>query len=252
MEGIVLRKTPVKERDLIVDFLCSTGERRSFYFFGQQGGGKKQTGSIFQLANALSFEVSGKKNAKNPLLKWSAQHIASHYHAYELTLFILLTFMEFLPADDDLDGGGRGHESENLERNSLPSENHPLYILITNAIYGVGHHPFYLASHLNVFISKFLAIEGLMPHTNLDHTQGLSKRLIYILEQIAHMSYKAFFHYMEQKKGADRSDHDINEYLYDQISRNDTAILFDFFLHQLDFKEHKLITSVKRMIFNSY
>lgn len=60
-EGIVIHRTPYKERDLIVKLLLRNGLVGSFYIYGGQGGGKKHKPSIFEIGAMIRLMIKEQK-----------------------------------------------------------------------------------------------------------------------------------------------------------------------------------------------
>ena len=80
LEGIILFKTPLKERDVIANVLLRSGKTLRVYFYGGRGGGKAQKGSILEVGNLISFTLrTGKstqlKIAKESKLKWKPEMV---------------------------------------------------------------------------------------------------------------------------------------------------------------------------------
>ena len=100
IKAIVLKKTPIKERDLVVQFLADNGAVFSAVAFGGQGGGPKHKSSPFQYGHALGMLVRSKFTGADQelvLIKekwpvWGPEHIQSSYPAFELMSF----FLEFI------------------------------------------------------------------------------------------------------------------------------------------------------------
>ena len=74
VEGIVIQKTPFKERDIICHLLLRTGKTLAVYFYGGRGGGKKAKGSIIETGFMLSVELQRQRKTLD-----SPMHIAKEY-----------------------------------------------------------------------------------------------------------------------------------------------------------------------------
>jgi DNA repair protein RecO len=163
MEGILLAKTPYKERDLIAKILLRTGKKISVVFHGGRGGGKKLKGSVLELGFMLSFELNrSNKNhdlhvAKDWSVMWHHQKIRLHHKAFYLLCFYLETIQR-LSVDDQL------HD----EHREFDREQEGLFRVLSNALFYLDQHSdpekFVVHSHFMNFIGKLLMELGLFPH----------------------------------------------------------------------------------------
>ena len=110
-EGLVIHKTPYKERDLIVKILLRSGTLTSLYFYGGQGGGKRKKGSQLELGHMLSIETAPRKSsldesmlvAKEWKLLWGPEHIRYDYKAYYFLSFICELTAKLSQAESEYD-----------------------------------------------------------------------------------------------------------------------------------------------------
>jgi recombinational DNA repair protein (RecF pathway) len=112
LEGILIHKTPYKDRDIIGRLLLRSGEVVDLYFYGGRGGGKLQKGSILEIGYMLKVTLAPKRKkgvtameiAKEWSLVWEAKNIRKNFHAfYLLSFFFEVTNKVALQYDSDLD-----------------------------------------------------------------------------------------------------------------------------------------------------
>lgn len=152
VEGIVIHKTPYKERDLICNLLLRSGKIVSVYFYGGRGGGKSNKGSILELGYMVQVELNPKRKkletdllmAKEYKLLWSGQSIREDYQGFYLCTFFL-EFMSKIAVDDELDG----FEDQ---------EHQGLFNVLSNSLFflnkAIEEKRFHLQTQLFIFLAK--------------------------------------------------------------------------------------------------
>lgn len=155
LQGILLSKRLIKEKDLICEILLSNGKKKSFYVLGGYSSSKKQRGTLFEVGHALNFNL--KINRKNNQfsfideyrLKFAHENIRYHIRAYYL-LMIILKSSELISLEQvDDDHGG----DESL-----------LYRISSNAIYFLDKFPkSNIYTHLFCFLTKVCIYSGVFP-----------------------------------------------------------------------------------------
>ncbi len=161
LEGILINKTPYKDRDIIGKLLLRSGKVVDLYFYGGRGGGKLQKGSILEvgymlkvtLAPARKKGIQSMQIAKEWNLVWEAKHIRKNFQAFYLLSFIFeLTSkiaIEFDPEDaSDEDQAGvfkivsnsLFHLDKNLEGEDVNLFDH-LFLFLGKLTYELGILP---------------------------------------------------------------------------------------------------------------
>jgi DNA repair protein RecO len=118
-EGIILKKIPVKEKDLMLVVLLRCGQKISIYIYGGQGGGKTHRSGQLQLGNLLEFHLQPNKtglqtdvhSVKNWNVKWAHQklrhnHLAFYSICFELEVMAKVSLE--IPLDLDQDSQQQG------------------------------------------------------------------------------------------------------------------------------------------------
>ncbi len=165
LEGILLTKTPFKDKNLIGHVLLRNGFKVSVLFYGGLGGGKKHKGSILQLGYLLSFHFSGSRTENFEMLnsseykeKWYHDSISNNPKGFYLLCF----YNEFLDKFSPL-----AHSKFDLEEDE--SSHVGLFRLLSNAIFRLDkvtktkRYDHY--TELGIFLSKALVELGIFPDT---------------------------------------------------------------------------------------
>lgn len=164
VEGIIIQKTPYKERDLICHILLRSGKTLPIYFYGGRGGGKKSKGSFLEIGFMLKLQLREQRKAlqtaiyiaKEYSLVWGSEHIRSNYQALCLLSFYL-ELTSKLALSEDLKSQ-HGDEFEGL------------FKVISNAVFFLDHalanSSFKLYNHLFLFLSKITMELGILPDTD--------------------------------------------------------------------------------------
>jgi DNA repair protein RecO len=164
LEGIIIQKTPYKERDLICNLLLRSGQKIAVYFYGGRGGGKKAKGSIIEVGFMMRVTLAPRRKTVDSQIKiakeyqhiWNSEHIRDDYRAFYLSSF----YMEYIgkiAIESDLD-------------EATEKEHAGLFKVLSNALFfldeSIQKKQFDLNTQLFMFLSK-LAIElGITPDIN--------------------------------------------------------------------------------------
>lgn len=159
IEGIIISKTPYKERDLICNLLLRSGKKVSVYFYGGRGGGKKNKGSILEVGFMLKILLNERRKkiesnikiAKEHKLLWDCDNIRTDFKAFYLACFFMEYIAKIAIADE-------------LEEVS-DSEHEGLFNVLSNGLFfldqAVGNKSLDLNSHLFIFLTKLAAHLGI-------------------------------------------------------------------------------------------
>lgn len=173
VEGIIIQKTPYKERDLICHILLRSGKTLPVYFYGGRGGGKKSKGSFLEIGFMLKLQLREQRKsletaiyiAKEYSLLWGSDEIRADYQALCLLSFYL-EFTSKLALSEDL-------------KSQHGDEFAGLFKVVSNAIFFLDHalaqKQFKLYNHLFLFLSKLTMELGILPDT--DHCLFCEKEL---------------------------------------------------------------------------
>lgn len=163
IEGIVINKTLVKARDLVAKLLLRNGKILSIYFYGGQGGGKHQKGSLVELGHMLTVVINPRKKyleselsvAKEWNLKWDSAQIRKDVMAFYFMCFIF-ELISKIAISQEL------NELE-LEDN----ENVGVFNVVSNSLFyadkAIEQKTFSVIDHLCIFISKIVLQLGIVP-----------------------------------------------------------------------------------------
>lgn len=128
VEGIIIQKTPYKERDVICNLLLRSGKCIAVYFYGGRGGGKSTKGSILELGFMVKIELAQRRKkidtdiqiAKDYKLIWDGGKIRDDFKAFYLLSFFLEYTSKISPSDNLHEGEIDHHEGVfNALSNSL-------------------------------------------------------------------------------------------------------------------------------------
>lgn len=162
IEGILINKTPYKERDIICHMLLRSGRTLALYVYGGQGGGKKSKGSILELGHMLACELSPRRKnldseiqiVKEYKLLWNPNHIRNDFKAFYLMSFFL-EFIGKISVEEDLDLPANEHEG--------------LFNVLSNALFYMDkaceQKQFDSYIHLFIFLAKLSIQLGITPDT---------------------------------------------------------------------------------------
>lgn len=164
VEGIILSKTPFKDRHLICRLLLRNGEKISAIFYGGQGGGTKKKSSFLELGHLVKVELTRAKvdtsifSVKEWTLSWHHKGIREDHRAF----YLMCGFLEItdkLVVDANL---FEGLYDEELEKDSM-------FKVLSNAIFYLEKKiqmKESISSDLFVFIAKALIDQGVFPERN--------------------------------------------------------------------------------------
>jgi recombinational DNA repair protein (RecF pathway) len=167
IEGLIIKKTPFKERDLIVHLLLRSGRKISIIFHGGQGGGKKKKSSILELGHMIWIELSRSKStssiyrAREWGALWTSKNIRKNYNAFSLMCF----YLEII---------GKVAPEESLHDELLQGQLESVggFTVLSNAIFYLDKRleedkgEFHLESHVLYFLGKILLDMGIFPDAN--------------------------------------------------------------------------------------
>jgi DNA repair protein RecO len=176
-EGIVIHRTPYKERDLIVKLLLRNGLVGSFYIYGGQGGGKHHKPSIFELGSMIKILIKEQKmrlDSSDIMISsehnriWSPESIRYEIKAYYLMcLYFELVqklSLHFQPGVSDPQN--QDHEG--------------VFSVVSNALYyledSLSKKQFVPHQQFTLFMVKLLFHLGIMPDT--DHCSYCQTELL--------------------------------------------------------------------------
>ncbi len=163
VEGMIIQKTPYKERDLICHVLLRSGKTLPVYFYGGRGGGKKAKGSFLEIGFMLSLELREQRKAlqtsiyiaKEYNLIWSSSEIRSDYQSLCLLSFYLEMVSKIALSEDLASQHGDEFES--------------LFKVTSNAVFflddALSKNQFSLFDHLFIFLAKLIFELGVLPNT---------------------------------------------------------------------------------------
>lgn len=166
-EGILIHRTPYKERDLIVKLLLRNGLVGSFYIYGGQGGGKKNKPTIFETGSMIKVMVKDQKmkvdsgdliiSAEHQRI-WEPQSIRYDIRAFYLVCLYFELIQKFsMP----FQAGTSDYEN---------SDHEGVFSVVSNALFyiedALKKQQFEPHQHLTLFMVKLLFHLGIMPDTD--------------------------------------------------------------------------------------
>lgn len=166
-EGIVIGKTPYKERDLIVKVLLRSGFLASFYVYGGQGGGKHHKPSLFEFGSMMRIHIKeqgGRGVEKTELLTvseyeriWEPSAIRHNVKAFYLSCLYYEIILKFVV-------------TYHPEHGNLDQEHEGIFSVLSNALFyldkSLASNTFEAHQHLHLFMVKLLYHLGIMPDTD--------------------------------------------------------------------------------------
>lgn len=159
IEGLILTKTPYRERDLICKLLLRSGNKVTVIFYGGRGGGSKKKSSELELGHMLKVELrkGGKPtemySAKEWSLIWHHQKLRTNHSAFYL-LCLYLEISNKISVEEDLSLDGT-------------AENKRIFHVLSNAIFyledALVNGQFDLSLHLSMFLAHSMLAQGVYP-----------------------------------------------------------------------------------------
>ncbi len=160
IEGLLISKTPFKERDLIGRILLRNGKYVSILFHGGRGGGTKKKASVLELGFMFAIDLQYSRGGSeiyrarewSPI--WVHHDIRNHTKAFYLLCFFceVMSFASFEENLHDSDDDG------NLEG---------LFRVCSNALFlcekELKEKRFDMHKNLMLFLSKLLLEQGVFP-----------------------------------------------------------------------------------------
>lgn len=167
VEGILLKKAPFKERDLICRLLLRNGQMVSTLFYGGQGGGAKRRPSHLQFGHLIGMELNQSRKGNSDLfasrdykLSWQHELIRDDHRAFYLLCFFLETLEKISTPFDPHEE----FDDEDIEQEGL-------FRVLSNAIFylddSLKRNQFSKWDQGTLFLSKLLSILGLFPQAEL-------------------------------------------------------------------------------------
>lgn len=162
LEGILIHKTPFKERDIIGKLLLRSGKVVDVYFYGGRGGGKFSKGSILEVGYMLKLTLAPQRKkletnihvVKEYSLMWEAAHIRSNYQAFYL-LSLYAEIVQKIAVEED------------LEHQDAFAEHEGIFKVLSNAIFcldkSVSVSDYQLYQQLFLFLAKLNVELGILP-----------------------------------------------------------------------------------------
>ncbi len=176
VEGIILSKTPFKDRHLICRLLLRSGEKISVIFYGGQGGGTKKKSSFLELGHLVKVELTRAKanttifSVKEWTLSWHHKSIRDNHRAF----YLLCAFLE---VSDKLVVEANLFESLYEEQ----QENDSMFKVLSNSIFFLEkklQEKKTISSELFIFLGKTLIDQGVFPERNNCVLSGVDLSLV--------------------------------------------------------------------------
>lgn len=173
LEGILIHKTPYKERDIIGKVLLRSGKVVDLYFYGGRGGGKYSKGSILEVGYMLKVTLAPKRKkietqlhvVKEYSLLWEAKEIRLNYQAFYL-LSLYAEVIQKISIEED------------LENDDVFAEHEGIFNVFSNAVFcldkAVINNDYNLYQQMFLFLAKMNHELGILPdyqkclHCNID------------------------------------------------------------------------------------
>lgn len=162
VEGILINKTPYRDRDLVAKILLRSGKKISVLFYGGMGGGKKVKPGILELGHMFQIELKTSKEgqdlyvAKEWTALWTASSIRFDHRAFYL-LCMMVELTSKLALDDNL------HDPHQ----SFDRESEGIFKVLSNGLFyldqAVKEKHFKLGQHLPLFLAKNMLEQGIFP-----------------------------------------------------------------------------------------
>lgn len=166
-EGLLIHRTPYKDRDLIIKLLLRNGLVGSFYIYGGQGGGKKLKPTIFEIGSMIKIMVKDQKSkAGNSELMISAEHQRlwePQSIRYDIKAFYLVCLYLELIQKFSIPFQPGTSEYENMDHEGI-------FSVVSNALFfiedSLKKQQFSPHQQLTLFMVKLLFHLGIMPDTD--------------------------------------------------------------------------------------
>lgn len=162
LEGILIHKTPFKERDIIGKLLLRSGKVVNLYFYGGRGGGKYSKGSILEIGYLIKVTLAPSRKkietqlhtVKEYSLMWEAQQIRLNYQAFYL-LSLYAEVIQKIAVDEDIENQSQFEEHEGI------------FKVFSNAVFcldkSVINSDYNLYQQMFLFLSKLNYELGILP-----------------------------------------------------------------------------------------
>ncbi len=160
IEGILLRKTPFRDKDLICSFLTRRGRKVSILFYGVQNRiGKNvcvplEIGNMFRVMIKTSGRPSDLKSAKEWDYLWRHESISKNYKTY-CNLCLMLEICSQVALEESFDDDS--------------SENEGLFLTLSNGIYLLDkfekEQRLNIHAHMFMYFARLMQFHGIFPVT---------------------------------------------------------------------------------------
>lgn len=165
LEGIIIKKTPTKARDMICNILLRTGRVLTVYCYGGQGGGKHHKGTILELGHMIRIQVTPNKkyitaslaSSRDWSLIWESDFIRKNINAFYYMCFLFEIVAKIsLPHELDDDDQVVDHEG--------------VFNVLSNALFYLDDNlqktvEVDIRNHLALFMVKLFGQVGIIPDT---------------------------------------------------------------------------------------
>lgn len=201
LEGILLNKFPYQDKHLVGHILLRNGHKISGMFYGAQGGGKTNKGSILQLGHLFSVSVSTPKNhfemlsVKEYSDKWHHRFISQNPKSFYILCFFCELLEKISPLATNIDDLTFDH-----------SHSEGFFRLLSNAIFyldsDLEKNTFKAEKTLFIFLAKALIELGIFPQTRTCAISGVElfdDSPVHLASEKGGFSHIQFLPHEEQK-----------------------------------------------------
>lgn len=233
IEGILINKTPFKERDMIGKLLSRRGTLHTFYFYGGRGGGKSQKPSLLEVGRMFKVKPALRKVKTETEIRiadewqvlWEGRSIREDFMAFSLTCFVMELMGKMAMPDDD---------------ESISSDFEGLFNTTSNFLYylddSIQKKTFNVHQHLGLFLIKLIYHLGIVPQ--LENCFHCEKELNSVSKFI-----------FESHQGGFTCDHCLPSELKLSLSDWERAKKIRFSFHEvfsLNYKDYKEVSYFDR------
>lgn len=162
VEGILIRKTPYKDRHLIGELLLRSGRKVSVIFYGGQGGGKKQKSTVLEIGHLISVELGRSRStqqlqqAKEWRATWTHESIRLNHQAF----YLMCAYCELMQKIAD-------EEALHDKNQDFDRAHEGLFKVLSNGLFYLDKRALVrsldLHSEFMIFVGKLLIDLGVFP-----------------------------------------------------------------------------------------
>ncbi len=173
VEGIIIAKTPYRDRDLICKLLLRSGKRISVLFYGGRGGGVKKKSSFLELGHMIALELKqSNSNNEMQIAKewspiWTHNLIRNDHRAFYLMCLYLEIVMK-ISLDENL------HD----DNASFDIESEGIFRVLSNGIFyleeSIVNNQLNTFQQLGLFLGKNMLEQGIFPAADDCSVCGIS------------------------------------------------------------------------------